>query len=178
MSIPTVDPTAYAFGHDTDHRDPRVRRIRGFSNHGGHVIDMPFITEVAENLWHGGVEAGLVLPDFIRFKLSLYMWGDYYYDEQTVETRTEEMYDAVDQGFGQVAELAEWVNERRLRGPVLVHCQAGLNRSSLVVAKALIDAGDVKDGPEALALIRSKRSPACLCNPAFEAWVSALGDAR
>lgn len=167
------DPTAFATGRDGDHSDPRVRRLNGWASHGGHRITMPYMTEVAHNLWHGGVDYDLVLPEFIKFKLSLYKWEDYVIRHE-VETRTETMYDSLEQGFEQIGELADWVNERRLIGPVFVHCQAGLNRSSLVVARALVAAGDVADGREAIELIRAKRDPACLCNPAFEAWVLGL----
>lgn len=170
MALAT-DPTAYALGGDSTLTDPRTRRINSWSNHGGFRIQMPFMTEVAENLWHGGVEAGLVLPHFIDYKLSLYRWKDYEINHPLKESKTVETYDSVDQGFEQVAELAVWVNERRLLGPVFVHCQAGLNRSSLVVAMALLGLGDVSSGQEAIDLIRSRRDPACLCNPAFERWV-------
>jgi len=61
------------------------------------------------------------------------------------------------------------VNACREDGPTLVHCQAGLNRSSLVAARALVLGGMTAD--DAIALIREKRSPACLCNPAFERWL-------
>jgi protein-tyrosine phosphatase len=165
------DPTAYALGGDPRVTDPRIRRLDAWSNHGFMRIRMPFMTEVAENLWHGGVETGLVLPKFVDYKLSLYKWEDYTINHELKESRTVEMYDSEDQGFEQVAELADWVNERRLLGTVAVHCQAGLNRSSLVVAMALIGAGDVRNGQEAIDLIRRKRDMACLCNPAFEAWV-------
>jgi protein-tyrosine phosphatase len=174
MADPTFnrfDPTAYSLGGDTDQSDPRIRRLDAWANHGGRRLRMPYMTEVAENLWHGGVDQGLILPDFVDYKLSLYGWEDYEVHHDLKESRTVEMYDSLDQGFEQIAELAEWVNERRLLGPVFVHCQAGLNRSSLVVAMALIGLGDVATGQEAVDLIRDRRDPACLCNPAFEAWV-------
>jgi protein-tyrosine phosphatase len=41
--------------------------------------------------------------------------------------------------------------------------------SSLVTARALVLSGLTAD--EAIALIREKRSPACLCNPSFERWL-------
>jgi len=170
MSLGTIDPTAYELGGNLDLSDPRVRRLDAWANHGNMRLRMPFMTQVAENLWHGGVERGMVLPDFVQFKLSLYPWEDYAI-RHNVETRTVEMYDSLDQGFEQIAELAEWVNARRLIGPVFVHCQAGLNRSSLVVAAALVGLGDVETGQEAIDLIRRKRDAACLCNPAFERWV-------
>ena len=67
--------------------------------------------------------------------------------------------------------IATWVNTCRETAPTLVHCQAGLNRSSLVAARALVLGGRTPD--EAITLIRRKRSPACLCNPAFERWLRA-----
>jgi protein-tyrosine phosphatase len=54
-------------------------------------------------------------------------------------------------------------------GTVFVHCQAGLNRSSLVIAASLLGSGEVATGQEAIDVIRARRDPACLCNPAFEA---------
>lgn len=47
----------------------------------------------------------------------------------------------------------------------LVRCQAGLNRSGLVVALAMVNLGYPKMG--ALRLIRHKRSPWALCNDSF-----------
>lgn len=175
LIVDAIDPTAYALGGDARETDPRVRRLDAWANHGGYRLRMPFMTEVAENLWHGGVEHGLVLPDFVEFKLSLYPWEDYTINHELKESRTERMHDSLDQDLSAIGELAEWVNERRLIGPVFVHCQAGLNRSSLVVAMALLGLGDVDTPQEAVDLIRRRRDPACLCNPAFEAWVLAGG---
>ena len=79
------------------------------------------------------------------------------------------MYDSLDQAYGQVDAIAAWVNAGRRSAPTLVHCQAGLNRSSLVAARALMLEGRSAD--EAITLIREQRSPACLCNPAFERWL-------
>lgn len=175
MGLRNVDPTAYGLGGNERISDPRRRRLNAWSNYGGHRLTMPFMTEVATNLWHGGVENGLRLPDFVDYKLSLYPWEDYTYSAtKEIETLTVEMYDDVNQGFDQIEELAIWVNERRKDGVVFVHCQAGLNRSSLVVAKALVMNGDVASGADAVELIRHKRDIACLCNPAFEKWVRSL----
>ena len=82
------------------------------------------------------------------------------------------MYDSEDQALEQVEAIARWVNACRETGPVLVHCQAGLNRSSLVVARALMLAG--KSAEDAISTLREKRSPACLCNHAFEEYLRAL----
>lgn len=175
MTLGNTDPTAYDLGGDLDLSDPRVRRLDAWSNHGNFRLRMPFMTEVAHNLWHGGVEAGLVLPEFVEFKLSLYRWEDYTINHELKESLTVTMHDSIDQDLSEVHDLAAWVNERRAIGPVFVHCQAGLNRSSLVVAAALVANGDVKDGSDAIDLIRERRDPACLCNPAFESWVRTLG---
>ena len=171
-----VDPTAYDLGGDPDITDPRIRRLDGFANFGGRYrLRMPFMTQVTDNLWQGGVEPGLILPDNIDYVLSLYPWADYGFEHMLQERLTVRMHDSVDQGFDQVAELAEWVNVRREQGTVMVHCQAGLNRSSLIIGAALLLAGDVRTGQEAVDLIRARRDRACLINPAFEEYILAGG---
>lgn len=165
------DPTAFDIGEVGLWTDPLTARIYGETSHGRHHINMPYMTEVVPGLWHGGVTSGLILPEFITNVLSLYKWEEYTINHKMGRMLTVEMYDSVDQDTSQVEELAVWVNEARKLGPTLAHCQAGLNRSSLVVAKALLLSGEVANGPEAVELIRSKRSAACLCNPAFEQWV-------
>lgn len=166
------DPTAFDLNSHENNSDPRVRRIRGRTNHGGYRLNMPFITPVAENLWHGGCEPGLLLPPFIKHVVSLYRWERYEVHHELLSFTEVQMFDATEQGFDQIEQLARWVNLCRESGPVLVHCQAGLNRSSLVVAKALLLAGEVRTGNEAITLMRDARSAAVLCNPAFEEWVS------
>lgn len=171
-----VDPTAYDLGGDKAITDPRIRRADGYANFGvRRRITMPFMTQVTDNLWHGGVERGLILPDNIDYVLSLYPWEEYIFAHPLRERLTVEMYDSESQAFDQVAELAEWVNRRREEGTVLVHCQAGLNRSSLIVGAALLLAGNVRTGREAVDLIRARRDPACLINPAFEEYILAGG---
>lgn len=52
---------------------------------------------------------------------------------------------------------------------VLIRCQAGLNRSGLVMALVLIREGYT--AKDAIDLIRAKRAEMALCNHAFEAWL-------
>jgi protein-tyrosine phosphatase len=151
------------------HADPRTRRMSGFTAHGYVPFDVPFISEIAENLWQGGCENGLVLPNFIKHLVSLYPWEKYRVRYELASTLYVRMTDSTDQDPGQIPVIAAWVNACRATGPVLVHCQAGLNRSSLVTATALMLGGMTADS--AIALLREKRSPACLCNPAFEEWL-------
>lgn len=65
-----------------------------------------------------------------------------------------------------LATNVDWVYDRwQRRQRVLVRCQAGLNRSGLVVALVLYKAG--YSASDAISLIREKRSPYALCNPRF-----------
>ena len=168
----TYDPTRI----DIDF-DPTIQRMKGVATHGYTPFDVPYISKIGYNLWQGGCRNGLILPEFIDVVVSLYPWERYTLHENA--TRIEiKMYDSVDQGFDQVDEIARQVNEFRTDGKVvLVHCQAGLNRSSLIAARALYLAGqgraegDRISGDWIIKCLRETRSPACLCNPAFEAEV-------
>lgn len=160
----TVDPTRI----DIDF-DPTEQRMSGVAFHGNTPFDVPYISEIVPGLWQGGCRDGLVLPEHIKHVVSLYPWESYSHEHDLDSAINVRMYDSVEQGFEQVDALAAWVNVCRSNAPTLVHCQAGLNRSSLVAARALILGGTVPSF--AIALLREKRSPACLCNPAFEEWL-------
>jgi protein-tyrosine phosphatase len=59
---------------------------------------------------------------------------------------------------------------------VLVHCTEGLNRSGVVIARALMEMG--RSAPEAIELVRRGRGPSvdgfpALGNQAFTAWLDA-----
>lgn len=152
--------------------DPLTARMTGRTAHGGLLIDVPFMSEIVPGLWQGGTQQGLVLPEFIRHVVSLYPWESYEVRHRLESSLTVRMYDSLDQSAEQVLLIADWVNSCRRSGPVLVHCQAGLNRSSLITAAALVSSGT--DPEAAVRLLREKRSPACLCNPAFGKWVLGL----
>jgi protein-tyrosine phosphatase len=161
------DPTAIEISFD-----PTIQRMKGITVHGGLSFDVPFISELDVNLWQGGCEQGLVLPTFIKHLVSLYPWERYRVTHNLDSVLVVRMYDSEDQTFDQVEELARWVNVCRATGPVLVHCQAGLNRSSLVAARALMLGGMTAD--DAIRTVREKRSPACLCNRSFEQYLREL----
>jgi len=55
---------------------------------------------------------------------------------------------------------------------VLIRCQAGLNRSGLVMALVLIRDG--YSAVDAITLMREKRSDAVLCNQSFARWLLSL----
>ncbi len=154
--------------------DPRVRRMTDITAHGLIPFDVPLISEIAPGLWQGGCETGLVLPRFIKHLVSLYSPERYKIRHELASSVNVAMLDSTEQDTGQVTALAGWVSACRKKAPVLVHCQAGLNRSGMVVARSLMLEGMTAGA--AITLIREKRSPACLCNPAFEAWLRQAAD--
>lgn len=160
-----VDPTGIRLN-----LDPTKERMKGIAHHGHTPFDVPYISQIATNLWQGGCADGLVLPDLIEHVVSLYPWEAYTLTKMPKTFLEVQMFDSLDQATDQVKELAGWVNNRRKEGPVLVHCQAGLNRSSLIAGYALVLEG--MSGKEAVKTLREKRSPACLCNPAFEQFLT------
>lgn len=69
-----------------------------------------------------------------------------------------------------VVDLATHAHRRWSEGArVLIRCQAGVNRSGLVMALALMRTG--LSPHEAIALIRERRSPAVLSNRDFVRWL-------
>jgi hypothetical protein len=136
-------------------------------------FDVPLISHIEGNLWVGGCINGARLDDDFTHVVSLYQWERYALGKNT--TRDEvEMYDAGEMpDVEQLHEIADAVNVALAKGKTLVHCQAGLNRSNLVAALALIKTG--REPAAAIKLLREKRSPVVLCNETFEAWL--LGQA-
>lgn len=160
--------------------DPTLVRMSGTAIHGNTPFDVPFISQIDGNLWQGGCQNGLQLPHFIKNVISLYPWEAYTVKHDLNSYLSVKMYDSLEQSMEQVDAIANWINVCVKDGPTLVHCQAGLNRSSLVAARSLM----LKSGPdwdeqpytadEAIYLLRKQRSPACLCNPAFEEYLRSL----
>jgi hypothetical protein len=148
--------------------DFESERIEGYTNEGNHFISVPLFTEVETDLFVGGNPREEVPREF-SFVLDLYGAGGYRWSNKTIHTRAP-LYDVTDlPDLALLEALASWVNTTRSLGSTLVHCQAGLNRSSLVVALALIRSG--QDPGEVILKLRTARSPAVLCNKAFEAWL-------
>lgn len=71
-------------------------------------------------------------------------------------------------------DIAQMILKYSRQGPTLVHCAAGINRSALVLALALVHDGMTPE--DAIKLIREKRSDLCLSNKTFEQWLLNLKD--
>lgn len=160
----TFDPTAIDLSVD-----PRTQRMTGVAIHGGTRFSVPYVSEIEDNLWTGGCAMGLALPREIDHVVSLYPWEAYTVTHELKSALMVRLYDSSDEAMDKIDDIARWVNSCRRDGITLVHCQAGLNRSGLVAARALMLEGSSAD--DAIALLREKRSPAVLCNTAFEQWL-------
>lgn len=137
-------------------------------------FDAPLLSHIEGNLWVGGCLGGVKLPDDFKHVVSLYKWGRYKLGPDTHRLEIE-MYDVGSMpDIDQLNEIADKLNEYLEEGKTLVHCQAGLNRSNLVSALALIKQG--RSPEEVIALLREKRSPMVLCNQTFEDWLLTQGD--
>jgi protein-tyrosine phosphatase len=158
---------------DTSTRsDPLTRRMTGVTIGGFDLSDVPLISEIVPGLWQGGSADWMVLPEFIAHFVSLSRRKPCTVAHDLVTQLARRMTDSAAQDMSVVDPVARWVNDCRETGPVLVQCAAGLNRSGLVVARALTLGGMTAE--QAITLIRARRSPACLRNEAFEGWLRGL----
>ena len=140
-------------------------------------VDAPW-NEVAPGLWVGGHDYALdhrVLPAVVRDEfdvvVSLFAREGHGPDEG-VEHHHYRMPDAQleAEDVEDISRLAGLVADRLEEGrTVLVRCQAGLNRSSLVAALALVHRGWRPQ--EAIDAIRGARSQNCLFNRSFVAHI-------
>lgn len=144
--------------------------IEGIAHQGNTPFACPLITQVEGNLWQGGCIDGVSLGGKFQHVISLYPWEKFVAGCKLETDVSVRLYDSGEiPDPKQLREIATLVNECRKKGPTLVHCQAGLNRSALVAGLALVlDGMEPKD---AIALLRERRSPAVLCNSAFERWL-------
>lgn len=170
INHPDADPTYVPVEVRNSDRDPFQRRMVGRAIHGNTPFDVPYISEIVPGFYQGGCEQGLILPENIEHVVSLYAWERYIRGPQVKTFREVVMYDSNDgPEYENVVELATLVNECRAKGPTLVHCQAGLNRSGLIAGAALVLEGLTPE--KAIATLRESRSPAVLCNKTFESWL-------
>src|ERR1700722_1864269 len=153
--------------------DFTTHRIEGFAREGNVKISVPLITKYDETLWQGGCINGVDLMGKFRHVVSLYPWERYNPGRELDSFLEVKMLDeGIMPNIEKLYSVARWVNQCRKSGPVLVHCQAGLNRSGLVTGLALILDGVAP--AEAIKTMRERRCSAVLCNKAFEKFLLSL----
>lgn len=143
--------------------------------HTGERLSVPLISHIVDNLYVGGCVNGVDLDDYFTRIVSLYKWERYSYNTAKTELYEFTMYDSdgVDVETVELAVDAAVValNEG---GNVLIHCQAGINRSNLVAARALMKVKGIT-ADAAIALLRAGRSQLVLANRTFENYLRSLG---
>lgn len=154
--------------------DPMTQRLCGLAMQGHTPFDVPCITPITDTLWQGGCVGDMVLPNSVEHLVSLCDYNKYTIKHRLKSHLTYVLSDdnhEVDSD--RVVALASWVNECRITGITLVHCQMGLNRSGLIVGAALVMDGMRAD--DAIALMREKRTSSVLCNKTFALWLLGYG---
>lgn len=137
------------------------------------LCDDPW-NEVVPGLWQGGHNVRsqapvCVVDDEFDVVVSLVARSGYG-PADGVEHHVLRMADAVVDGAvaEEIGRLARVVADAvRADRRVLVRCSGGLNRSGLVVARALVELGH--DVDDAIRLVRAARGPWALTNPMFVA---------
>lgn len=146
--------------------------VRGTTQYG-EDFECPMISSITDELWQGGCANRCPLPPSVVHVVSLAPRESYYYHENVRSVLAVAMNDSdEDIDTDRLEHIVNWVNYVRRDcqengGIVLVHCQAGLNRSGLVTGLALVRNRDVADGVVAINMLRAKRSPAVLHNKTF-----------
>jgi hypothetical protein len=131
-------------------------------------FNAPVVSHIKGNLYMGEVPKGTLESRF-KAVVNLYPWEPYKVSPGT-ESLKYEMYDANFLPDNEVLiGIADWAREKMRHGPVLVHCQAGLNRSGLITALILMMDGMA--AVDAIRLIRHNRTSIALCNNEFVKWL-------
>src|SRR5665213_2959352 len=82
--------------------DPLAQRMVGRTYHQGIEFDVPFISQIADNLWQGGCRNGLLLPTHINYIVSLYPWERYIIEHKVRGEVYIRMYDDPNQALDQL----------------------------------------------------------------------------
>lgn len=144
--------------------------------HTGERLHVPLISHITENLYVGGHSDRADLGDFFTHVFSLYVWGKTYATHEDTVHDSVTIYDSPSADTSVVDELVEKVVDALTAGGnVLVHCQAGINRSNLVAALALRKWKGLTSA-QAIDMLREKRSSLILANRAFENYLRSLDD--
>lgn len=149
-------------------------------------LDADLWNEVLPNLWQGGTddldtiydtvlesESAFITKSDFDTVITAYAWAqpcDWLVKEIRYPFYDSDMKDLNIEELQSVALLAhtDWKAGKK----VLIRCQAGWNRSGLIMALVLMREG--YSAQQAIDLIRKQRSKNALCNPRFVAWLLSL----
>lgn len=153
--------------------DLESQPITGYLASDNRPINLPLISHIEDNLYVGGCIGDVDLGDFFSHVFSLYMWERYRVGPDTAVVEVE-MYDSprrVD--VETIEQMVEQVSDALdTGGNVLVHCQAGINRSNLIAAATLVKRGRAPQ--EAVALLKERRGDIVLANRTFLNYINSL----
>ena len=143
--------------------------------------ELPLYSEILPNLWQGGtaeenwVNMATALPtledpksfDTVVTLTTVANPMGYHVKELRFGFPDAELFDEHNMSIEQVADWTyqEWKSGNK----VLIRCQAGINRSGLIMALVLMREG--LSANEAIELIRQKRSEFALSNIHFQAYL-------
>ena len=146
--------------------------------------------EIKPGLWLGGThdehdmrwgrashELPPIGPDEFDTIITMYAWArpaDWFVKEIRFGIYDGDMSDFDTASLHEIVSIAhrDWKAGKK----VLVRCQAGINRSGLIMALVLIRDG--MSAAKAIELMRSKRARSVLRNETFEKWLLALKPAE
>lgn len=112
-----TDHTAFSIDFD-----PTVQYMSGRTVHGNKYFSVPFISHIGGNLYLGGCQDGLILPQHIKHVFSLYPWERYTMRHDVTTDVSVRMYDAdIEPDRKQLDEIAASVDIAIDDAPTLVH---------------------------------------------------------
>lgn len=160
---------------ETLQADLNFEPITGYLASDHRPINLPLISHIVDNLYVGGHSERADLGDFFSHVFSLYVWGtEYRSDKTTTRHRSVRMLDSATEDTSLVDEIVpEIVEALEAGGNVLIHCQAGINRSNLTAALVLREWKGLTSA-EAIAMLRERRGDIVLANPGFEKFLLSL----
>lgn len=126
-------------------------------------------SHIKDNLYMGGLPDSEDGAPSYRFIVNVAPWWPYPVHEHQLVTAVKLLDSAEVPDEDLLYAIARHVNELCKLGPTLVHCQAGMNRSGLICALALMLEGMSAD--DAIALLRAQRFPEVLMNDTFRGWL-------
>lgn len=163
-------PALTIAGSTMEDIDPFTVKLSGYRLDNGQPFEAPWISHIEGNLYQGGGCKGLVLPELFLTVVELSRSGRYTVRHEGVHRYVGVMADEqVEPNYDEVLQLATHARDALSVGPVLVHCQAGLNRSGLIAGMTLVLMGYSPE--QAIHILRQRRSPAVLHNATFERFL-------